>query len=520
MPASSMRQGSGTKREPAGWNGFHLMLALLLGASLHVAYLEYLERASLLSIVREDNAAELDHGSNSGNEAGGKTNSRTVSDPAASDTSASRSISGRSSSSIGGASHYRAANGRPIGWPGQHKPGEPGNSGGKNQVASSTAEWPIAADAGLFQELVDAKSAIDWSPVVADQLIQWKDTGYTQKQVDEYCVRKVVVASFVKNEFRIQSFAKDHKNMHRLRCGFWLMKAAAIRAAARGKPIPDIEVAVLSGDSAFSLVTPPKRWDDAGPLLSNIKCGDASVSFPLTLHDMFGSGDGEMGLALYAKRFEQALEWSGSKQWGSLENVAFFSAGGGAVTRGNRSHLFQISKSHGKYLNSTPHARGMDVMSDFRYNVYAYGHCGWSRRIKELAMLRTVVLVEDSSCREYVHGLFEPNVDHLPVKEDFSDLVERMEAATPAAKTFDGDAMADLWMARGQEMLTLTSTLDYVELLMRELAKLQRFTPQYHPDWKEYTFDRGRLWFGSLKPMNASKCKKPAFRSRPRTHKC
>ena len=95
-----------------------------------------------------------------------------------------------------------------------------------------------------------------------------------------------------------------------------------------------------------------------------------------------------------------------------------------------------------------------------------------------------------------------------------------MEAATPAAKTFDGDAMADLWMARGQEMLTLTSTLDYVELLMRELAKLQRFTPQYHPDWKEYTFDRGRLWFGSLKPMNASKCKKPAFRSRPRTHKC
>lgn len=162
----------------------------------------------------------------------------------------------------------------------------------------------------------------------------------------------------------------------------------------------------------------------------------------------------------------------------------------------------------------------MDTMSEFRYNVYAYGHCGWSRRIKELAMLRTVVLVEDSICREYVHGLFEPNVDHLPVREDFSDLVEKMEVATPVENAGDSNAMANLWAARGQEMLSLTSTLDYVELLLRELAKLQRFTPQYRTEWKEYTLERGRLWFIGMKPMDAAKCAQPKFHARPRHHKC
>lgn len=499
-----------------------LTLALIFGASLHLAVSEYQVRAALSAT--EDDGVFLTHKST-----GSKPTPRSSS-PVHLDSSAATSSDAdgkggaakryqHTNSGSGRSSSLTRPNGRPLGWPGQHRPKESTLSA-HLALPPLAAEWPVPEEAHLFRELVEAKSTIDWAPVVAGQLVQWKVTGYTQRQVDEYCVRKVVVASFVKNEFRVKSFNTDHKNMHRLRCGFWLMKAASIRAAARGTPIPDVEVAVLSGDSAFSLSTPKIRWDDAGPLLSNIKCGDASVSIPMTLSDMFGSGDGTMGLALYAKMFAKALDWSGDKSWETLENVAFFSAGGGATTRGNRSHLFDISKDHGEFLNATPHARGMEVMSNFRYNVYAYGHCGWSRRIKELAMLRTVVLVEESSCNEYIHGLFRPNVDHLPVNEDFSDLVDTMEKAVPQGKAFEGNAMAEEWVARGQEMMTLTSTLDYVELLLRGLAKLQRFVPQYHPEWKEYTFGRGRLWFGSLKQRNDTRCTKPHFHSRPRTHKC
>ena len=310
----------------AGTNWLLLILALFLGGTVHVAYLEYLERSSLLSVVKEDDAAKTS-GSNNNLYGLGSSSSSTNVDDLDVSTSPRASRSKYPSSNSHATSLYLGANGKPLGWPGQHDPEAPGWE--NKNMPPLPADWPFAEEANLFRELVEAKSNIDWTAVVANQLVQWKDTGYTQKNVDEYCVKKVVVASFVKNEFRVQSFGHDAKNGHRLRCGFWLMKSAAIRAAARGNPIPDFEVAVLSGDSAFSLSTPSKRWDDAGPLLSNIKCDDASVSFPLTLHDMFGGGDGEMGLALYAKKYKQALEWSGSKEWESLENIAFFCAGGG-----------------------------------------------------------------------------------------------------------------------------------------------------------------------------------------------
>lgn len=500
-----------TDARPSVWP---ILLAMVFGASLHWAVAEYQLRVSL-SIPLD--SAYTDH----------LPPQRTKGTTIDAISSQSQGTDLPTKRAPGAATNKDRAvprpNGRPLGWPGQHRTTSEATPLDE-ALQPLPVKWPVEEEASLFRELVGATSTLDWAPVVAKQLAQWKDTGYTQSQVDEYCVKKVVVASFVNNELRAWNFRPDRKNMHRLHCGFWLIKAAVLRAAARGNPMPDFEVAVLSGDSAFSLATPRLHWDDAGPLLSNIKCGDASVSFPMTLSDMFGGGDGTMSLSLYAEKFAKALDWSGDTPWETLENVAFFSAGGGATTRGNRSHLFAISKAHSNYLNATPHARGMDVMSDFRYNVYAYGHCGWSRRIKELAMLRTVVLLEESSCAEYVHGMFQPDVDHMPVSEDFADLVAKMEAATLAGgdggTPFDGNAMAEEWVTRGQEMMTLTSTLDYVELLLRELAKLQKFVPQPHPEWKEYTLSSGRLFFHNLAKFDDRLCAGPKFRAQPRSHKC
>jgi hypothetical protein len=385
--------------------------------------------------------------------------------------------------------------------------------------------WPVRADGELWDEVVKSRNcSLDWSPVVAQQLAQWKETGYTQKQVDEFCVKKVVRASYVRGELRLQTFGKDNKNPHRLRCGFWLIKTAAMRAEARGDPIAPFEIPIQPGDTAFSTTVPRKQWDNAGPIFGNVKCNDASVSFPLTLHDMFGEGNGEMGLGMYARLYARSLDWSGDASWKELNKKAFFSAGAGAQFRGNRTQLQNISEAHPELLNTSRGGVKMNVMAEYQYNVYAYGHCGWSRRIRELAMLRTVVLVEESVCREYVHGLFQPGIDHIPVKEDFSDVVEQLQRVTdgPQSET-KMEAMANAWGSRGQEMLSLGCTLDYVELLLRELAKLQQFQPQYHPEWDEYTFERGHLWFLSRKTMDASECKRPTtYRKNgiPRSHKC
>jgi hypothetical protein len=388
-----------------------------------------------------------------------------------------------------------------------------------------TGTWD-EEDRELWEETVNGTCQADWSSTIKDQTAQWQKTGITQTQVDEFCVKKAVRGSYVNGELRLSRFELDNKNLHRVRCGFWLIEVAIKRALARGFPIPDFDINVQPGDTAFSLAVPRNQWTNAGPILSNIKCEDASISFPLTLHDMFGEGDGEMKLSTYKKKYEMALGWSYDQEipdspqtWDARTNQAFFSASGGAVKRGNRSNIYKQAKGNEDLLVATYKPCSMYDMGRYRYNIYAYGHCGWSRRVKELAMLESVALVEDSVCREYVHGLFEPGVDHLPVNEDFSNLAEVLKEAIADEK--ESREMAARWSHKGREMLTLSCTLDYVEGILRELAALQTFTPIYHPEWSLHTVSRGRLWYkGGVYNRSMKECTKPLFEASPRKHVC
>ena len=160
----------------------------------------------------------------------------------------------------------------------------------------------------------------------------------------------------------------------------------------------------------------------------------------------------------------------------------------------------------------------MPYMAQFKYNVYAYGHCGWSRRIHELAMMNTGVLMEESPCNEYLHGVFVPGKHYLPVNGDFSNLHDVVQKAKHDG--VDVEAMAREWSRVGRESLTLACTLDYVEALLRGIAKLQRFTPEYHPEWSEYELGRDRLWFSRIHNRTMSECVEPAWHKTPKKMPC
>ena len=190
----------------------------------------------------------------------------------------------------------------------------------------------------------------------------------------------------------------------------------------------------------------------------------------------------------------------------------------GANLRGNRSKLPKIAKKHPESLEVSSNATDLNHMARYRMNVYAYGHCGWSRRIHELCMMKTAVLMEDSPCREYMHWIFKPGKHYLPVAADFSDLHEVVQKAHKDGLDIEG--MARKWSELGRESLTLACTLDYVDALLRKLAALQRFTPVYHPEWSEYTLDRNRMWFSKLYRRNTSECVRPHFVHGVRTLPC
>ena len=391
-----------------------------------------------------------------------------------------------------------------------------------------TGSWPYEEQHGLWQEVVNGTCALDWAGVIKKETSQWQQSGISQTQVDNFCVKHTVRGSYVNGELRLSRFALDPKNLHRVRCGFWLIELALKRAIARGTPIPDFEINVHPGDASFGSQS-VSFWANAGPVISNVKCGDASVSFPLTLHDMFGDGSGAMSLPMYKAKYAQAMDWSYHasqdypQTWKARKDMAIFSAGGGATTRGNRSKIFKQAKGNEDVILALDRGKRMWDMGTYRYNIYAYGHCGWSRRVKELAMLDTVVLMEDSACREYVHGMFEPGVDFLPVKEDFSNLASVARKAK--ANAGESGQMASSWRKKGREMMSLGCTLDYTEGLLLELARLQTFKPAYHPEWTLHTIDRKRDWYvDGVYERHKSQCKKPKFRDSDfifaKKHKC
>ena len=64
----------------------------------------------------------------------------------------------------------------------------------------------------------------------------------------------------VHGELRMSVFKLDGGNLHRLLCAFWLISVTALRARARGRPLPAVEFNIQLGDSAFSLAPPRMQW--------------------------------------------------------------------------------------------------------------------------------------------------------------------------------------------------------------------------------------------------------------------
>ena len=128
--------------------------------------------------------------------------------------------------------------------------------------------------------------------------------------------------------------------------------------------------------------------------------------------------------------------------------------------------------------------------------------------------MHAVVFMEESPCHEFVHSLFKPGVDHVPVAMDFSDLAAKAEA------TLQDEAqarrMADRWVKQGIEATRLTCVLDYLDALLRRLAGLLTYKPQYHPDWPLFHTDFTPGGFvDDAALLNETTCIAPVYGTKP-----
>ena len=381
----------------------------------------------------------------------------------------------RSSSGGGGGSESDAASSSNSGL---HSRGGYLNAG---QVAKDY--FNTDKDRALWNNLLGQRCGIDWGTTVQKQLANWKYTGITLADMDKYCVRNSARVSVVSNEIRAGRWIYKARGAGRIICSLWLIQMVALRAAAAGRKIPDVELVMQSTDGSQSTVDETLTWPDPAPLFGSIKCSkDASVSFPMGFHDQFGAFNGAMSLGQYDRQFRK-LSHLDQPGWDAKERQLFFSSGAGAgsALRGHRQTLFA---KQSPLMQVVTNNSLLEKYAEHRYQVYAHGRCGWSRRLREFGFMKAVVFVEDSQCEEYYLSALRPGVDYVPVAEDFSDLTGKLEAidADPAR----AEAMASSWIQRARESMSLPCVLDYVELLLAEYAKLQKFTPAPRPTWARY----------------------------------
>lgn len=359
----------------------------------------------------------------------------------------------------------------------------------------------------LWDDLLSRTCSADFSAAIAKQLEPWSKTGIQMGTLDRlYCIRKQVSRVSIRNGELRQANWQLNMDHNRLRSSFWLIQLVLQRANQRGDPLPDVEMIVNPTDKTARFASGRQQKDEKGialrsaPLMCNVKCAnDTSISFPLYYHTLYGLPDGQMSLEMYHAKFT-ALEHMGTNvKWDAKQDKLFFSA---TNARGHRAKLFDIKSP---YLEAVSKNVPLKKYGGYKYNVYTYGHSGWSRRLREMMFMNTTVFMETSSCNEFFFDSLHPGTDYIPVAEDLSDLQDRLESVARDPDT--ARIISNNWLKSAKPLMRLECILDYIEQLLRAYAKLQKFDPPDRSDWGLHTLDSNAQYFLESTPPDVTTCR-------------
>ena len=359
----------------------------------------------------------------------------------------------------------------------------------------------------LWEDLIARSCATDFSAAITKQLKPWAETGIQMGMLDRlYCIRKQVSRVSIRGGELRQANWQLNMDHNRLRSSFWLIQLVLQRSKQRNDPLPDVEMILNPTDKTARFASGRQQKDEAGielrsaPLMCNVKCAnDTSISFPLYYHTLYGLPDGTMSLEMYHAKFT-ALEHLGTNSgWDEKKDKLFFSA---TNARGHREKLFHIKSP---YLEAAHKNVPLKTYGEYKYNVYTYGHSGWSRRLREMMFMNTTVFMETSSCNEFFFDALQPGTDYVPVAEDLSDLRARLESVAQDPES--ARIMSNNWLTNAKPLMRLECILDYIEQLLRAYAKLQKFTPPDRSDWGLHTLESGSKYFLESMPPNVATCR-------------
>lgn len=309
-------------------------------------------------------------------------------------------------------------------------------------------------------------------------------SGITKKMIDDAFYGKRI-ETFNLVRFTIQeghvSFSHDVKN---LQSRHFLELLGCIRKLAQHTKLPDVDF-IVSLEDGF------EGNPGLGPCLVFAKRAD--VDSLILIPDI-------KALAGYGKLREMIPAANKKIPWDKKIAKTFWrgSTTGGSLTLANwdrlaRSQLVLLSLLHPEELDARFHkvvqcdsevpklmkAKGMVSASvsrpdhlKYKYLVDVDGNSCSYERYFWLLLSNSLVLKQVTPNIQWYYGGLEPYKHYLPIREDLSDLMEKIEWA----RHHDAEAkqMAENATQFAERELSPENTLVYLHLLLNEYAKLQR----------------------------------------------
>jgi len=117
--------------------------------------------------------------------------------------------------------------------------------------------------------------------------------------------------------------------------------------------------------------------------------------------------------------------------------------------------------------------------SKYKYVIYAEGHCA-ACRYAFMMQLGSVILKVDSTCvadKLWYFPLLQPNIDHIPIKADLSDLKEKIDWCR------SNDRECERIAANAKRLyyqyISKDGILDYMQAICIEISKRWVYTPSW-----------------------------------------
>jgi hypothetical protein len=121
----------------------------------------------------------------------------------------------------------------------------------------------------------------------------------------------------------------------------------------------------------------------------------------------------------------------------------------------------------------------LGAQDEYRYAIYAEGHCGWSDRLRFMLFMGAALFLQETNCREYYGLKLEPWVHYVPLDHDFHAL----EAAYDWAAAHEADvlAMVDNMHAYAEHVVSAAAVRAYAAHVLRHLGGALDYAPAHRP---------------------------------------